>query len=310
LSTGIALTCSDFDTLREIETFEDARQHLARAVERGAISIKDYKQCTRIQRQMLAQAARDYGVTITSEGADLQYLLGLLMNGSTGWEHPIQQHPIYGDVAQFMGQAKAHYSAQLILSDYPIGNALEYWLGQEDLWRNSKVLAWTPWERVATRRSFVKKPLEEYILPIAAQTAAKIKRAGGYLATGAHGEQDGLGTHWELWSYGFGLTPIEALETATVDPAHFLGLENEVGSLAVGKLADLVVLNGNPLADLRQTVNIRYVMKAGRLRDGTTLDEMWPGNRQYGARWWNPEAMLRTDVRADDYWDRPRPLQP
>ncbi len=54
LSTGIALTCSDFDTLREIETFEDARQHLVRAADRGAISIKDYKQCTRIQRQMLA----------------------------------------------------------------------------------------------------------------------------------------------------------------------------------------------------------------------------------------------------------------
>ncbi len=244
-------------------------------------------------------------MTITSEGSDLNYLLGLMMSGSTGWEHPIQQHPIYGDVAQFLGQAGAHYSAQLVLSDYPIGNALEYWLGQEDLWRNRKALEWTPWQRVATRRSFVKKPLEEYLLPIAAQAAAKIKRAGGYLAVGAHGEQDGLGTHWELWSYGLGMTPIEALEAGTIDGAHFLGVEREVGSLAVGKLADLVVLNGNPLADLRQTVNIQYVMRAGRLRDGNTLDEVWPGKKPYGAKWWNPEEMLRTDVRADDYWDRP-----
>jgi Tol biopolymer transport system component len=310
LSTGIALTCTDFDDLREIETLEDARQHLVRAADRGAVSIKDYKQCTRIQRQMLAQAARDRGVTITSEGADLNYLLGLMMSGSTGWEHPIQQHPIYTDVAQFLGQAGAHYSAQLFISDYPIGNVIEYWLGQEDLWRNDKVLSWTPWQRVATRRGFIRKPVEEYILPIAAQGAAKIKRAGGYLPVGAHGEQDGLGSHWELWSYGLGMEPIEALEAGTLDGAHFLGLEREIGSVTVGKLADLVVLNGNPLEDLRQTANIRYVMKAGRLRNATTLDEMWPGTKRYGAKWWNPEEMLRADVRADDYWDRPRPLQP
>lgn len=304
-STGIAITCSDTDDLRDIETFEDARQHLVRAASEGAISIKDYKQCTRSQRQMLAQAARDRGVTITSEGADLIYLLGLIMNGSTGWEHPLQQHPIYSDVARFFGQAKAHYSAQLFITDYPIGSAIEYWLGQEDLWRNDKVLAWTPWERVATRRSFVKKPLEEFILPIAAQGAARIKRAGGYLAVGAHGEQDGLGTHWELWSFGLGMTPIEALEAGTIDGAHFLGLEKEIGSIAVGKQADLVVLNSNPLENLRHSTDIRMVMKGGQLRDGNTLDEIWPGKTPYGPRWWNPEPMLRRDVRADDYWDHP-----
>ncbi len=304
LSTGVPLTCSDFDDLREIDSFEEARQQLIRATNYGALSIKDYKQCTRIQRQMLAQAARDQGVTITSEGADLIYLLGLMMNGSTGWEHPIQQHPIYSDVARFFGQAEAHYSAQLFISDYPIGNAIEYWLGQEDLWRNDKLLEWTPWQRVATRRSFIKKPLEEYILPIVAQGAAAIKRAGGYLATGAHGEQDGLGTHWELWGFGLALTPMEALEAGTIDAAHFLGLEKEIGSIAVGKMADLVVLNSNPLANIRKSTDIRYVMKGGQLRDARTLDEIWPGRTPYGKQWWNPAEMLRKDVRADDYWDR------
>ena len=302
-STGVPLTCSDFDDLREIDSYEDAREHLVREVNYGAISIKDYKQCTRIQRQMLAEAARRAPVTLTSEGSDLIYLLGLIMNGSTGWEHPLQEHPIYRDVAQFFGQAGATYSAQLFISDYPHGDAIEYWLGREDLWRNRKLLAWTPWEEIATRRSFVKKPLEEYILPIAAQGAAQIKRAGGYLAVGAHGEMDGLGTHWELWSYALGLTPMEALEAGTIDGARFLGLEGETGSIVPGKLADLVVLGSNPLDDIHHTEDVVSVMKAGRLYDASTLDELWPRRRPYGGRWWNPEAMLREDVRADDYWD-------
>lgn len=303
-ATGIALTCSDYDEFRDIVTYDDAAEHLDREANAGAISIKDYKQCTRTQRQMLAEAARRKGVTITSEGADLMYLIGLIMNGSTGWEHPIQYHPIYRDVAQFFGQTGAHYSAQLILSDYPHGDALEYWMSREDVWSNPKLRAWTPWDKLAARRIFVKKPLEEYIFPILAQGAADIKHAGGYLATGAHGEFDGPGTHWELWSYAQALKPLEALETATTGPAHFLGLESEIGSLAAGKFADLVVLDGNPLADIHQTASVHWVMKEGKLYDAGTLDEVWPRKRPYGIKPWALEGMTRVDTRADTWWDR------
>ncbi len=306
-STGVPLTCSDFDDLREIATRADAREQVARAARLGAISIKDYKQCTRIQRQMLQDVGRELGLTVTSEGSDPIYLLGLVMDGAAGWEHPIQYHPIYSDMARFFGQAGVHYSAQLILSDYPHGNALEYWFSQEDLWRNRKVMAWSPWQETATRRTLIGKPLEEYILPILAQGAAAIKKAGGFLPTGAHGEQDGLGTHWELWSYGLALPPLVALETATWDGAHFLGLEREIGSIAPGKLADLVVLNSNPMDNLRHTADIAMVMKGGRLYDAESLDQLWPEARPYGPRPWLSEPMLRDDVRDDAYHDRRQP---
>ncbi|MEZ4589413.1 MAG: amidohydrolase family protein [Gemmatimonadales bacterium] len=304
-STGAALTCSDFDDLAEIDSYREADDQIARAVTLGAISIKDYKQCTRVQRQMLAESGRRHGVTMTSEGADPLYLLGLVMNGSTGWEHAIQAHPIYRDMVEFLGRARIHYSPQLILSDYPVGNALEYWMSREDLWRNRKVLTWSPWQETATRRIMNGKPAEEFLFPILSRDAAAIKRAGGYLTTGAHGEQDGLGTHWELWAFALGLSPVEALETATTDPAHFLGLEQELGSLRAGKLADLVVLDANPLDRIENTDRIRYVMKAGRLYDATTLDEIWPRRRPYGPKPWNPPEMLRDDIRPDDWWDRP-----
>ena len=306
-STGLPLTCSDFDDFREITSLEEAVDHLRRATNLGAISIKDYRQCTRVQRQMLAEAARQAGVTITSEGSDPLYILGLIMNGSTGWEHPIQYHPLYSDYTKFFGQAAAHYSAQLFISDYPHGAAIDHWLGQEDLWRNDKVREWTPWPETALRRGLTAKPPEEFIFPILAEGAADIKRNGGYVPAGAHGEQDGLGTHWEVWSYAMALTPMEALEAASLDGAHFLGLEGELGSITVGKLADLVILDTNPLEDIRRTIDIRYVMKAGRLRDARTLDEIWPVIRPYGKHPWDQPEMHRLDRRADDYWNRTVP---
>ncbi len=302
-STGVPLTCSDFDDLRNIASYQDALDHIRREANLGAISIKDYRQCTRIQRQMLAEAARAAGVTLTSEGSDPLYLVGLIMNGSTGWEHAIQYHPLYADYTKFLGKAGAHYSAQLFISDYPHGAAIDYWLGQEDLWRNHKVREWSLWPETALRRGLTKKPLEEFIFPILAEGAADIKRNGGYLGVGAHGEQDGLGTHWEVWSYAQALTPMEALEAASLDGAHFLGLERELGSIARGKLADLVVLNSNPLVDIRKTTYIRYVMKAGRLYEARTMDEIWPRQKPYGKKPWDQPEIHRLDVRPDTYWD-------
>jgi hypothetical protein len=306
-STGVALTCGPHSPIRQIETYDDAARIVNTLADMGALSLKDYKQCTRRQRQMLTVASQRRGVTLTSENSDLVYILGLIMDGHTGWEHPLQYVPIYSDVARFIGQAGAHYSPDLILSDYPQGNALEYWLGVDDLWRDEKVLEWNPWQRVAARRSFVKKPPREFMFPVLAHGAADIMRAGGRVAVGAHGEQPGLGTHWELWTLGVAMTPLEVLTAATMHSAHFLGLEHDLGSIANGKIADLVVLNSNPLDDLRNTTDIALVMKAGTLYDAGTLDRVWPERVPYGPHPWTNDFIRRTDLRGDEYWDR-RPI--
>jgi Imidazolonepropionase and related amidohydrolases len=67
-----------------------------------------------------------------------------------------------------------------------------------------------------------------------------------------------------------------ALEVASLHGARFLGVDKDLGSIEVGKLADLMVLNSNPLENIKSTLDMKYVMKGGKLYDAMSLDEVWP----------------------------------
>ncbi len=71
-----------------------------------------------------------------------------------------------------------------------------------------------------------------------------------------------------------GLSPLAALQTATLNPASFLGLTDSLGTVEVGKVADLVVLDADPLADIRNVNRINAVIIGGRLLDRRHLDVM------------------------------------
>ena len=85
---------------------------------------------------------------------------------------------------------------------------------------------------------------------------------------------------------GGGMKTHDALRMATLDSADAIGLAGDIGSLEVGKMADLQVLDENPLDDLQNSTSIRYVMKNGRLYEAATLNEIWPRQRPLPTQWW------------------------
>jgi len=137
-----------------------------------------------------------------------------------------------------------------------------------------------------------------------AQTIADLVELGGYSAVGSHGQQDGLGSHWDVWMLAEAAGAMTALEVASMHGAIFLGVDDDLGSMTVGKLGDLMVLNGNPLENIRNTADIQYVMKGGVLYDAMSLDQIWPRSINFGDYYWVMPEMYRIDQKRVDGWDR------
>jgi Tol biopolymer transport system component len=302
-STGDPLYRGDGARQDEITSLEVARHSVNRLASWGAVSIKQYLQPRRDQRQWISHAARERGLMVTAEGDNLPYNISMILDGQTGFEHPMSYLPLYQDVARFFGQTSAVYSPTWVVGGPGPWNE-EYFFAERSYWEDEKLRRWLPWRQLAphTLRRML-RPDHHYSFPMIAQGLADIVEEGGYGAIGSHGQQHGIAPHWEVWMAASAMGAMGALEVASLHGAHFLGASDDLGSLAPGKLADLMVLNSNPLDDIRNTEDIRYVMKAGALYDADTLDEIWPRERPFGPRPWVDEDSLREDVRGTDWWD-------
>ena len=273
-SSGDPLYRGDGPRQNEISSYEVAEQNIARLQSWGAVSVKQYLQPRRDQRQWISDIARKKGLMVTAEGDSLEYNLSMIMDGQTAWEHPLSYAPLYADATTFFGLAKAVYSPTFVVGGPAAWNEEFFWQ-EGELWKDEKAKRWLPWQQLVphTRRRIV-RPETDYSFPLIAQAMADIIAKGGYGAIGSHGQQHGIGSHWEIWMAASALGPMGALEVATVHGAHFLGVSKDLGSISSGKLADVVVLNSNPLDNIRNTQDIRWVMKSGVLYDGMTLEEV------------------------------------
>jgi len=112
-----------------------------------------------------------------------------------------------------------------------------------------------------------------------------MQRAGVPLLAGTDVVPVGFSLHDELaLMVEAGLSPIEALQSATINPARYFGREKELGTIAVGKRADLVLLDADPLADIHNTRKISGVISRGRLLDRAKLDQILMTVRTAGDR--------------------------
>lgn len=287
-STGTILYGADGDFKAIVNSLEDARSSLRRMKAVGAFSVKSYNQPRRDQRQQIIQAARELEMNVYPEGGSFFYHnLNQMVDGHTGIEHSIPVSPVYKDVIQLWGASNTGYTPTLIVGYGGIWGE-NYWYQKTEVWKNKRLLTYYP-RRLIDARSMRRMmiPDEDFGHIDNAKTAKAISDGGTKVQLGAHGQLHGLGAHWELWMIGQGgFTELEALRAGTLWGAEYIGMDKEIGSLEVGKLADLVILDANPLEDLRNTEKVSLVMLNGRLYDAENMNEVGNYNRPRKPFFW------------------------
>lgn len=275
-STGTILYGATASITAKIDSLQDAKAHVDRLKSVGASSVKSYNQPRRDQRQQVIEAGRQAEMMVVPEGGALfHHNMTQIVDGHTGIEHALPIGKMYSDVLQLWSATPVGYTPTLGVA-YGGLSGIRYWLQESDVWDHPRLSRFVPQNALdpGTRRA-IKAPMNEWNHVLAAEGARDLVRAGGKAQMGAHGEREGLAAHWEIWMLTQGgLTPFEALRAATIDGAFYLGMDQDIGSIEVGKLADMILIEGNPLEDIRATERVKYTLLNGRLYEAETLHQI------------------------------------
>jgi len=260
--------------------------------------IKMYLTGNRQQRQWIIMAARNQQLMPTTEGGlNTKLNITNLLDGYPGHEHAIPIYPLYNDFVKSIAESQMCVTPTLIVA-YGGPFAENYFWETENAYHDGKLQYFMPYEELAgkTRRDKAGWfALEEQVFPKHAKSMKSLVEQGGLAGIGSHGEFNGIGYHWEMWAMqSGGMKPLDVLKVATILGATGLGLDRDLGSLKAGKLADMIVLDQNPLDNIRNTNSVKYVMKNGRLYDGNTCNEVYPGARVLDRGEWNYDKPANT----------------
>jgi Tol biopolymer transport system component len=268
-TTGTAMF--SYNRLRSLD---DARDLVRRYGEHYRTrNLKQYRIGSRRERQWIAMAAAEQQLMPTSEGAvDMKLGLTQVLDGFAGNEHAFGVFPLYRDVIELMARSGTSSVLTLMISHGGPPAGADF-IARDRALADPAIARWFPAN--ARERLFARVPWvvpRDYVYADLAAGAAAIQRAGGVVGIGAHGNYPGIGTHWEIQAHvAGGMTPHEALRAATLGSATTIGRARDLGSLEPGKLADFVVLDADPLADVANTLRIHRVVKDGRVWDEEAL---------------------------------------
>lgn len=250
--------------------------------------IKSYLPGSRQVRQWVIQACHELGLIVTAEGgADAKMNLTFALDGFSGTEHAVPIVPLRRDIIQLFAQSGISYTPTLLVS-FGGPFAVDHFIGNQIGLNDKKLHRFMPPKLISQRiqKANQVEP-ERHIYPQVAKGAKEILDAGGNVGLGGHGEMQGLQVHWEMWAMASGgMTNLDVLRVATLESAKAIGLDSEIGSIEVGKLADLVVMDRNPLDEIVHTNSISRVMVNGTLYNANTLAQQWPQEKGLPIAWW------------------------
>ena len=261
-----------------IDDYDDAEFHVRRQKELGAISVKSYNYLRRDQRQQVLAAGRKLDVMVVPEGGmRFEQNMSQIVDGHTGIEHSLSVHRIYDDVKQMWSQTDVVWSPTFGVA-YGGMMGEEYWYDRTEVWKNERLLKFVPKSVVyprSIRRPTAPDALYNHIA--VAEATHQMNELGVPVVIGAHGQLAGLAAHWEMWMMvQGGFSPFEALRGATIDGARYFGMEADLGSIEPGKLADLFIVDGDVLDNIRLSENVAYTVLNGRLYDASTMNQLAP----------------------------------
>jgi imidazolonepropionase-like amidohydrolase len=273
----------------QISTLQRAREVIRRYAEfYETQTIKQYLAGNRRTRQLVAMATYESRITPTTEGAgDLKMAVSEMLDGYAGHEHAYEIWPLYRDFALLSAASEITYTPTMLVA-YGGPEGKYYLIARENAYEEPRLSRFTFQPDLNRRtRQGIWAPEDDFVFKGIAGAAAKIVAYGGAVGVGAHHEVQGIGTPWDLLLIASGGMPAhDVLRVGTIFGARSIGLDKDLGSVEVGKLADLIVFDANPLTDLRAILKPRYVMRGGTLFESETLDEVWPERNPLPRGWW------------------------